>query len=135
MASSFIENDRQAKAGFWDSAARNALEAPYCTACSQFFFFPRPFCPNCWSEAVTYRPVSGLGTIWSFTVVRFAHGGLSSGSRQLPFALALVTLDEGIRLMADIVDCPLEDIRSGMRVRLTYKQAGERTLPVFTLCE
>jgi uncharacterized OB-fold protein len=135
VAESFIANDRQAKAGFWESAERGALEAPYCTACSQFFFFPRPFCPNCWSEAVTFRPVSGFGTIWSYTIVRFAHGGLSSGVRQLPFAMALVTLDEGIRLMGDIVDYPLENIRSGMRVRLAYQQIGERTLPVFTPCE
>lgn len=125
-----IANDTQAKKSFWDSVERRAAEAPFCRACNRFFFYPRPFCPTCWSEEVEFRLLAGGGTVWSYTIVRFDHGN-AARLRDLPYTVALVALDEGIRVMGNIADCPPDEVHSGMRVRLTYARVGDRTLPSF----
>ena len=125
-----IANHAQAKRAFFESAERGALEAPYCNDCSEYYFYPRAFCPRCWSEDVEYRAVSGFGTIWSHTIVRFAHGAAQSWP--VPYVVALVTLDEGIRLMGNVVDCPFDSVHAKMRVAIAYRQIGDRVLPVWT---
>lgn len=130
-----FESDAEAKERFWQSVNERALELPYCTACKTFFFYPRPFCPACWSDAVEFRRAKGTGTIWTYTIVRFAHGSPSIWHERVPYALALVTLDEGVRIMGNVIDCDVETVRSGMPVRLTYHEVGGKTLPAFLLDE
>jgi uncharacterized OB-fold protein len=123
--------ETEAQATFWKSVDDRAMQLPYCTACKTYYFYPRPFCPNCWSDAVEFRPAKGTGKIWTFTVVRFAHGIASPWHERLPYVLALIDLDEGARMMGNVVDCDVEAVRSGMPVKLTYIEMGGRTLPAF----
>lgn len=126
-------SDAEVRERFWQSVSDRAIELPYCTACKTFFYYPRPFCPACWSEEIEFRPASGKGTIWTYTVVRFAHGSPSPWQARLPYVVALVSLDEGVRMMGNIVDCNVDHVRSGMPVRITYIEIDDRTLPAFVL--
>jgi uncharacterized OB-fold protein len=123
--------DDEIRAQFWRTVENRAMALPYCRGCSKYFFFPRPFCPACWSDQIELRPASGRGKVWSYSVVRFAHGAASPWHQRLPYALALVDLEEGVRIMANVLECPVEQVRSGMPVQLTYADLDGRTLYAF----
>ena len=91
-----ITNDTEAKEGFWKSVEDKNMQLPYCTAGKHYFFYPRPFCPICWSTQVEFRPASGKGKIWTYTVVRVAHGIVW---HEDAFVIALVELAEGPRMI------------------------------------
>jgi uncharacterized OB-fold protein len=128
-----IANDTEAKAEFWKSVEEKKMQLPFCTACKNYFYYPRPFCPKCWSTQVEFRPASGKGKIWTYTVVRVAHGIPSPWHEKVPFVIAIVELAEGPHMMGNIVDCDVETVRSGVPVDLTYIEIGGRTLPAFHL--
>ena len=82
------------------------------------FFYPRARCPHCWQADWSWTEASGRGTIYSFTIDRIGH---DPQQKQLaPFVIALVTLDEGPRAVAQIVDCPIEAVRLGMPVKAVF---------------
>ena len=116
---------------FWRSVDRRAMELPYCKSCGRFHFYPRPVCPECWSDDLDWRPVSGRGTVWSYTVVRFAHGAHEGWKTRVPYAVALIELAEGVRMMGNVVDCPVESVRSGMAVELAYREYEDGLIPIF----
>ena len=116
---------------YWDAIERGEMALPFCVPCQKFFFYPRPFCPNCWSEEVERRTVSGKGTVWSYSVVHFPHGPNEGWKSRVPYIVALITLEENVRLMSNIVDCPIEKVATGMRVNLIYRELDGRMLPLF----
>jgi len=116
---------------YWRSVDRHAMALPFCEPCQAFFFYPRPFCPTCWSEDVTDREVSGKGSVWSYTVVHFPHGANEGWKTRVPYVVALIELEEGVRLMSNVVDCPVGSVHTGMAVDLVYRDYDGRTLPVF----
>ena len=82
-------------------------------------------CPFCFSDETEWREAAGTGTIYSFSVMRRA---------EMPYAIAYVTLAEGPTMMSNIVDCDLDAIRIGQRVRLVFKPAENgQPVPMFTL--
>lgn len=131
MSSANEAGDARIRAQFWQSVEQRAMGLPRCNGCQRFFFYPRAVCPYCWSDAVALEPVSGSGRIWSYTIVRFAHGSASPWHQRLPYALALVELDEGVRIMANILECAAESVYSGLRVQLMYAHLDGRTLYAF----
>ncbi|WP_439596097.1 Zn-ribbon domain-containing OB-fold protein [Falsiroseomonas sp.] len=96
---------------FWDAAGEGRLMLGLCRDTQKHFFYPRGASPFTLSPNVELVPASGLGTIYSYTVMRVAE----------PYACAYVELDEGPRLFTNIVDCAFEEIRIGMRVRVVFK--------------
>lgn len=88
-------------APFWEHAEHSVLAFPRCTECEMHFFYPRPFCPRCWSRAVEWLPVSGRGVLSSFVIVERAPADAVVNA---PYVVALVELEEGVRLMANLVD-------------------------------
>lgn len=117
-------------APFWRSVDAEALELPWCATCETWFFYPRRFCPACRSAAVAWRPVSGRGTVWSATVVHvpFFRG---EWAQRLPYVVAIVELEEGVRLLTNIVACPVEEVRAGLAVGIAYRRIGDDLLPQF----
>jgi uncharacterized protein len=128
-----IAHDTEAKQPFWASVDMRAMQLPYCTACKTFFFYPRPICPACWSSEVEFRPASGTGRIFTYSVVRSPHGNITGWHKRIPYVVALIDLDEGVRMMSNIIDCDVDAVRSGMPVQLTYTAIDGRVLPAFTL--
>lgn len=95
---------------YWAACARGELVIQRCTACDRRVHLPAAACPYCRGVELVFEPVSGLGTVHTFTVVH--RGG--------PFVAAWVDLREGARAFGHIVDCPPEQVRIGMPVRVTF---------------
>ena len=109
---------------FWEGAAAGTLLLKKCAACGQAHFYPRAMCPFCFSETTEWVPASGRGTIYSYSVMRRVPA---------PYAIAYVTLDEGVTMMTNIVDCDLDAIRIGQQVRVVFKPTEDGPpVPMFT---
>jgi uncharacterized protein len=115
---------------FWDAAGDHRLLIQQCESCGKPQFFPRAFCRHCLSEDPRWKECGGAGAIYTFTVnYRAANGHMAD---QTPYVVAIVTLDEGVRMMTNIVDSALEDIRIGARVAVRWLDTpGQPTLPQF----
>ncbi len=108
-----------------ESDHRYRLVAHECGNCKRIFFPPRDVCPICHRDSIgKMREVelSGKGTISSFTVV---HDSPRAFKRQRPYVLALIDLDEGPTLTAQIVDTPLDKIEIGKRVHSVFRRIHE----------
>lgn len=112
---------------YWAAAERGVLVVPRCVACDRPFWYPRGFCPRCGSSAVEWPESSGIGELYTWTVVRRA-GGAWSGA--VPFVLAYVRLDEGVVVQANVVGCSSDDLRVGARVLACFERQVEGDLPV-----
>jgi uncharacterized OB-fold protein len=109
---------------YWEAAARGKLLLKHCDACGEFHFYPRVFCPFCFSDRTEWREAGGSGTIYSFSVTRRA---------EVPYAIAYVTLSEGPTMLSNIVDCDLDAIRIGQTVTVVFKPSEDgQPVPMFT---
>jgi uncharacterized OB-fold protein len=117
-------------APFWDSAKRHALEMQRCNDCERFRYPVADFCPRCLSPEYEWQPVSGKATLYSFIIVHQRYD--PSFADDLPYNVAIVELDEGPRLVSNIVGIPNGDIRVGMPLTISYEDVTEEfTLPKF----
>jgi uncharacterized OB-fold protein len=109
---------------FWDAAAAGRVVVKRCADCGKAHWYPRALCPFCFSTRTEFVPASGGGTIYSFSVMRRAEA---------PYAIAYVTLDEGVTMMTNIVDCDFDGLNIGQKVRVVLKptEAGP-PVPCFT---
>lgn len=116
---------------FWDGTAAGELRIQRCTPCEKFYFYPRPYCPTCHSDQVEWQVVSGKGTLASYNI---NYRPFPIFETDEPQVIALIELDEGVRLMSNIVGVePLpENLPLGMRVSVEFEPRGDQFLPVFT---
>lgn len=103
---------------FWEAAKRHELQIQRCQSCGHFIFYPRPLCPNCLSTDLAWTPVSGRGTLYSFTVVRQAAS--KRFAADVPYIFAVVELAEGPRMATNLVDCPIGEARVGIPVEVVF---------------
>jgi uncharacterized OB-fold protein len=117
-----ISNPRRdpESAPYWEAAERGVLLLKQCRACGRTHYFPRPLCPFCLSAETGWIEARGEGEIYSFSIMRRAAP---------PYALAYVTLDEGVRMLTNIVHCDFDALRIGQRVVLTF-QRSENGAPI-----
>ncbi|MDF5754322.1 Zn-ribbon domain-containing OB-fold protein [Spongiactinospora sp. TRM90649] len=108
-------------AEFWAATAEGRLLGRRCADCSSFIWYPRPICPFCHSQNTAWEPLSGRGVIYSCTVVRRAGGDWKDVT---PYVLAYVELDEGPRMMTNIVDCDVERVAIGDTVEVIFEDTG-----------
>ena len=119
---------------YWDAAKQGRLLVKRCNACRRVHHYPRPFCPTCWSEDVEWQEVSGLGTVYTYSIV--FRNDLEPFSGWGAYVPAVVELDEGPRLMTNVVDCPHDDLAVGMKVRVSFRDlTDEWSAPVFCPAE
>ena len=111
---------------YWDGIAAGELRLQRCEACGEAVFYPRAVCPHCFGGPLIWFTAAGTGSVYSYTV---AHRGFGDFADQTPFTVALVDLDEGVRMMTRIVGT--RQVAIGMRVRMTVEQIAEATLPCF----
>ena len=112
---------------FWDGLKEHKLSIQKCSQCGQFRFPPRIICPYCMSLESEWVEVEGGGTVYSFTIVHHAYTPAYEG--ELPYVVAIIEIEEGIRLISNIVGCKPEQVEIGMHVGLTF----EDVTPDFTL--
>jgi uncharacterized OB-fold protein len=115
---------------FWQAAAGGKLLLQQCADCGRRHAMGRLFCTGCLSENLQWMPSSGLGRIYTYTVNgRASHPALKE---RLPMAVAVVTLDEGVRLMGEVVNPA--GIGIGAAVRVVFEPVSdELALPRFEL--
>lgn len=105
-------------APFWRAAAGGDFVLPRCIRCRRFIWYPREFCPHCGAGEVGWQPVSGRGRIYSVTVVRRApHPDYVDA---VPYCVAVVELDEGVRLLTNIVSSDLNAPAIGQPVEAIF---------------
>ena len=103
---------------FWDAAKEGRLLIKRCRACDEFHFYPRPFCPHCWSEDVEWVEAGGKATLYTWSIVR--RNDLPPFPERVPYVAAIVDLDEGPRMMTNVVDCDFDDLIEGMALEAVY---------------
>lgn len=115
---------------FWDGAKKHELLVQKCSQCDSYRYPPSPICPKCFSSNFKWEKVSGKGEVYSFTIVRVAVR--PEWTSDVPYALATIRLDEGVRMVSDIIDCPVDNVKIGMRVQVAFDDVTEQfTLPKF----
>lgn len=115
---------------FFAAAERGSLAIQRCPRCGTLRFPPRPICSGCLGRDAEWVTVSGRGTIYSYNVMhQVYHPGFAP---EVPYAVVLVELEEGCRVLSNLVDCPLDEIRIGLPVEVVFEKASDRvTLPKF----
>ena len=116
-------------AEFWRRVATHRFAVQQCAACRRLRFYPRALCPECLDSRFEWLEVTGRGTLYSFTVCHRPASEAFAGRE--PYLVALVDLEEGIRVMANLLDCAPERARVGMPVVLTYEDVDGTTLYQF----
>ena len=120
--------DARAEA-FWQGTREGELRLQRCDACAHVYFPPRPFCPKCAGRAVSWFAASGRGSLYSYIIHHRPVPGFTP-----PYSIAVVELEEGPRMMTNIIECPQtpEALQLDMRVEVVFKQlTDEIFLPQF----
>jgi hypothetical protein len=118
-------------AGFWDAAREHELVVQRCEDCGRFRHYPQYLCPDCGSSSWTWTPVSGRGRVQSFTVTHQPFG--AAWASRVPYVVATLELDEGVRMVSDLPDADLDDVEIGLPVEVFFDDLDEMTLPRFRL--
>ncbi|MEE2677409.1 MAG: OB-fold domain-containing protein [Myxococcota bacterium] len=133
----FPDTDAPLTRPFWEAAEREELAIPRCDACERFHWYPAERCRLCDGETLRWTPVSGRGTLFSWSVVERAW--VKAFASHAPYAAGLVALaeDPAVRLVTRIVDCDPADLRMEMPVRAVFRPLafdgvpGEIVAPLF----
>jgi uncharacterized OB-fold protein len=123
-------------APFWEGLAQREFRVPKCDACGTFNWVPYPACRECLSEAQTWTPISGTGTIFTYTIV---HRGLGAFHKDVPYVVALVQMDvpagkRGVIVLGNVAGVSHDELHVGLPVKMTFKdiEGEDVTLWEFT---
>jgi uncharacterized OB-fold protein len=117
-------------ARFWSALAEGELRIQRCASCATFRHPPRPVCAQCGARESEAVVVAGTGEVWSFTVIH--PPTLPAFADRTPYAAVVVRLDEGVFLVSNLVDAPVDEIAIGTRVELAVTQVeADLALPLF----
>ena len=108
---------------YWNAARERRLLIRKCKTCETLHFMPRHLCPACWSDQLEWVEAKGTGSVHSFTIIRRAP--MAVFAPRAPYVLALIDLDEGPRMMANVLGEDALSVRIGDRVKVTFEERGE----------
>lgn len=109
---------------YWSAADEGRLLVKKCRACGEVHHYPRDICPHCLSDDTEWLQASGAGIVYSFSTM---------GKGEAAYTLAFVTLEEGVTLMTNLVDCDPASVSIGQAVRVVFKPSdGGHAVPMFT---
>lgn len=108
-------------APYWEAAEKGNLLVQVCIDCGRLQLYPGAVCRGCWSEHLRWRSVEGSGTVWTTTVAEVP--GHPAWRDAVPYCIAIVELDEGPRLLTNIVGC--DPYAVGVRQRVRLVRAGD----------
>jgi len=107
----------------WDGNAAGELRLQCCNDCKTPRFPASRWCPHCLSEDTSWQATRGTGQVWSFCVFHRAY--FKGFADDIPYAVALIELDEGVKIYSNLVGIPREKIRIGMRVRAVLERVND----------
>ena len=108
---------------YWEGCRQGKLLLQYCDACQSYQFYPRLYCMHCGSTTLRWSEVSGHGVIYSYTIIHqnkspeFVH--------DTPYNLAIVQLEEGPRMLSNIVDIDMENLRVDLPVMVVFDAVND----------
>jgi uncharacterized OB-fold protein len=113
---------------FWEGLRQGEVRLQRCRACASWIFYPRSNCPTCLSRDLEWRKVAGTGRVHTFTISRTPTAAFFAD--EVPQKLAMIELDEGVRLNSTLVDVSEDEIEIGMRVKPVFEatEGGESVL-------
>ena len=115
---------------WWDAAAGGRLLVVRCGACGEAHFYPRPFCPRCGADDVSWEQCSGAATLYTWSVVH--RNDLPPFRDKVPYVAAVVDLAEGPRMMTTVVGIDPAQLQVGMALEVSFEELGEGyVVPVF----
>ncbi|MBI2872803.1 MAG: Zn-ribbon domain-containing OB-fold protein [Chloroflexi bacterium] len=112
---------------FWDAAKRHELVLPRCTKCSRYHFYPREECPYCMTPTLEWVKVSGKGRLYTYNVVYQPQN--RAFVSEVPYVYAVIQLEEGVKMVSNIVGRPKEELKVDMPVEAVF----EDVTPEWTL--
>jgi uncharacterized OB-fold protein len=107
---------------FWTGTRNGELRVQRCLDCGRLRWTPLAACPECWSERTRWDAMSGRATVHTYTVV---HRAMDPRAFAAPYVLAVVELDEGPRMLTNIVDVDPADVRIGMQVVVRFERVDD----------
>lgn len=110
---------------FWDGCAAKKLCYQQCPQCGHAEFDPAWMCRACGSDGLVWKVSKGRGEIYSHTVVWRPQ----TPEFTVPYAVVIVAFDEGFALLTNLIGCPVDAVRIGLRVRVVFHDVGRITLP------
>lgn len=111
---------------YWNGARERKLLLRKCKSCGELHFMPRNLCPSCWSHDLEWIESQGRGNVHSFSIIRRASA--PEFASRVPYVLALIELDEGPRMMANVLGDDALSVAIGDRVTLTFEDRGDGAL-------
>jgi uncharacterized OB-fold protein len=132
MAAGLIPTPTPDSMPFWTAAREGRLVVQRCRSCGHHYFYPRDACPRCSSIDVEWQDTKGHGRLVSYVI---NHRPFPPADASVPQVIALVELDEGIRLLTNIVDTPPDPDQLPLDAEVTvgFEPRGDWQLPVFRL--
>jgi uncharacterized OB-fold protein len=117
-------------APYWEACREHRLIVQRCGQCGKTRFPPGPTCPGCGATDHDWIASSGRGRVFSWIVVRHpVPAEVYAGD--VPYVVALIELEEGVRLVSNVIGCVPEDVRANMPVTVVFDDVGEVPLPKF----
>ena len=115
---------------FWEGCQRHELLLQRCEQGFSYRYPPRPICPHCLFMNAKWEEASGKGEVYTFAVARIPLS--PEWEPDIPYTIGVIQLDEGVRMVSNIIDCMLEDIVIGMKVEVVFDDVTDKiTLPKF----
>ncbi len=115
---------------YWQGCRKHELLLQRCTQCNEFQFYPRIICTNCTSENLEWVKATGRGRVLTFTIVRRAVS--EAYAADVPYVIALIQLDEGPKMMSNVVQCDPETLVVGSPVQVVFEDwSDEISVPQF----
>ena len=113
---------------FWDGAKKGKLLLNHCVSCDEAYFPPRPFCPKCSGRDVSVIEASGRGKLYSYVINHLPAPGYEA-----PFVVAVVELEEGVRMVSNLFDIAPEPelLEIDMPLEVTFEDRGDFSIPQF----
>ncbi|HZU69630.1 MAG TPA: Zn-ribbon domain-containing OB-fold protein [Ktedonobacteraceae bacterium] len=115
---------------FWEGCRQGKLLLQYCLQCQSYQFYPRLYCMHCGSTTLKWKEASGRGVVYSYTIIR--QNKSPEFVNDTPYNLAIIQLEEGPRMLSNIVDIDLADLRVDLPVTVVFDPVSETmSLPRF----
>ena len=115
---------------YWEGISNSELRYQLCNSCKKSIFYPRSICPTCGGNDISWQVSSGLGEIYACTTIYRAPPKYKD---KVPYIVALIDLNEGFRMMSEIIDFEGQVVSVGKRVQVTFRDDIDgKPTPYFT---
>lgn len=114
---------------YWEGCKEGKLLIQYCTDCDNHIFYPRTVCPHCMSDHIEWVEAEGKGKVYTYTIAR--RGAGPAFADDAPYVVALIELEEGVRLISNVINCNVDDVYCDMEVQVVFEKVGDFHLPKY----